>query len=368
VLAGPAAGGSGYLLQSQKAFSPHAGTALKMGKKEYHVVSIQPDEYPEWNKFVETSPSGSVYHLSSYISVLAQVTGCRFRIVGVRLNDTIIAGAALFEIPLLIGCYASSRSLLYYHGIVLGSGAFHKNSTEVRVNVLESLEKALHTMGYAAVSMNHRHPIYDLRFFDREGWNLQVGYTYEVQISDVDALWRNIDQNQRRLIRRAEKKSYTLSEDDDFDSFFKQHQAIHERKGASLYLKKRQFEKYFHLLKKEGLCRLYHARTRENESAASQLVLLSGHPVTHTVGAGSRKQFLSDGATSFLRWRVFDALSKEGYDANDLTDASVSSVARFKRDMGGELKMCIRASKRFSKTWWPNHFVSRALNKVKKIF
>jgi len=338
-----------------------------MGKKKYRVVPVKPTEFSQWDKFVETSHSGSIYHLSSYLGVLANVTGGHFHIVAVRLEDKIVAGAALFERPLILGCYSSSRLLLYYHGLVLGPATLRKNGKEVRTSALEPLEKYLCSFGYAFVSMYHRHPLCDLRVFSRAGWQLQLGYTYEVSLIDKIALWRRIDQNQRRLIRRAENSGYTLSEDDDFESFFRQHEEVHQRKAAPIYLNQGRFEKYFHLLREKGLCRLYHVRTESDESAASQLVLLSSHPVTHTVCAAAHERFLGEGVTPFLRWKVFETLSKEGYLGNDLTDAGLHSVARFKRDMGGELRRCIRVTKQFDKTFALHLLANRTLNKVKKI-
>jgi hypothetical protein len=69
------------------------------------------------------------------------------------------------------------------------------------------------------------------------------------------------------------------------------------------------------------------------------MVLLGGHPITHTVAAVADPELLSLGATPFLRWRVCEALSAAGFEGNDLTDASLNEVTRFKSQMGGDLVM-----------------------------
>jgi len=43
------------------------------------------------------------------------------------------------------------------------------------------------------------------------------------------------------------------------------------------------------------------------------------------------------GSTTCLRWKVCEVLATEGYGGNDLTDASLNEVTRFKAQMGGEL-------------------------------
>jgi hypothetical protein len=67
------------------------------------------------------------------------------------------------------------------------------------------------------------------------------------------------------------------------------------------------------------------------------MVLTSEHPVTHSVCAGSVADALRSGASVFLRWKVCEELSGEGFSANDLTDAELNPVTRFKSQLGGDL-------------------------------
>ena len=53
--------------------------------------------------------------------------------------------------------------------------------------------------------------------------------------------------------------------------------------------------------------------------------------------AAADVEHLSMGSTPFLRWNSFEALSKLGYAANDLTDAGLNDVTRFKSQLGGDL-------------------------------
>ena len=59
--------------------------------------------------------------------------------------------------------------------------------------------------------------------------------------------------------------------------------------------------------------------------------------MTHTVTAAADPEFLGLGTTPFLRWKVCEGLAAEGYLGNDLTDASLNEVTRFKSQLGGEL-------------------------------
>jgi hypothetical protein len=67
------------------------------------------------------------------------------------------------------------------------------------------------------------------------------------------------------------------------------------------------------------------------------MVLTGAHSVSHTVAAAADARYLSLGSTPFLRWKSFESLSALGYSANDLTDAALNTVTRFKSQLGGDL-------------------------------
>src|SRR5262249_39135267 len=101
------------------------------------------------------------------------------------------------------------------------------------------------------------------------------------------------------------------------------------------------FQRYFARLRSIGLARLYHARLSGGASISTQLVLQGAHPVSHTVAAGADADHLNLGATAFLRWNVFQRLSRLGVAANHLTDAALNPVTHFKAQLGGDLTMCL---------------------------
>src|SRR6185369_4861861 len=127
-------------------------------------------------------------------------------------------------------------------------------------------------------------------------------------------------------------------EDDDFDSFWRMHETTTERKGTEIYLPEAAFRRLFSTLRGLGLCRMYQARLPSGQSVSAQLVLLGKHAVAHSVSAGADPVHLNSGATAYLRWKAFEALSALGYAANDLTDAALNSVAHFKSQLGGNLE------------------------------
>ena len=213
-----------------------------------------------------------------------------------------------------------------------------------------ALEQFLANMGYAHVLLHNDATLPDLRPFLAAGWQPSLSYTYIVPLDDLAAQWDRVDQNLRRLIRRCEREGVLYREDDDFDALFRLHYQTHRRKGAPLYLPEAPFRRYFQRLYAAGLARLGHA-IYDGKAIASQLMLTGPFRASHTICAGADEDYLKMGATAFLRWRAFESLASEAYATNDLTDASLNPVTRFKSQLGGELTATLSVARTDSRQY-----------------
>ena len=262
----------------------------------------------------------------------------RFRIVGAFLDERLVGGIALYERQSRWGPYVANRSLLYYNGVVLRlpERKFPADATAQELKVQKAIALGLERSGYAHIHLHHRSTEQDLRPFLARRWQAQPSYTYVVPLTDPDAHWCSVDPNLRRLVARCERDGVSYREDDDFDALFRLHDATRQRKGAPQYLPRERFARYFSDLAEQGLARLAHA-VFEGKVIASQLMLTGPHPVAHTVCAGADEAYLRMGASAFLRWHACLALAASGYRANDLTDAALNPVSRFKSQLGAKL-------------------------------
>ncbi|HET7188899.1 MAG TPA: GNAT family N-acetyltransferase [Gemmatimonadaceae bacterium] len=313
-----------------------------MAKAEIRAEILTESEYPEWNELVATAPAGSVYARPEYLDGLCTAGGGRFRILGVRQGDLLLGGIGLYERDGAFGRYLSPRLLLYYNGPVLArhETKYPSERTARELKALSAMEAWIRGNRYGSVALKPRSPLSDLRSFLACGWTASHHYTYVVSVTDLPLARARVEQNLRRLIDRCARGSYEVTEDDDFESFYRLHLSTMARVNVAPYLPKDAFHGFHDTLARQGLARLFHARLPSGEAVASQLVLL-GHPVTHTVTAGANPDHLKAGVTPFLRWRVFERLAALGYTANDLTDASLNPVTHFKSQLGGALEPLI---------------------------
>lgn len=312
------------------------------------------DQYPEWADLVAGSPDGSIYSLPAYLDALCAATGGRFEVLAAERDGRLVGGVALYREKSAFGTWAAPRLLLYYNGIVLAPHAAKSPAqrTEWHLHTLAALERALAELPYARLRIKSRSTFTDLRPFVARGWAAWPTWSYVVGIADLPAAWSRVHKDQRRLIERCRERGLHLTLDDDFDAFYRLHLQTHQRKGSPVYLPRDAFRRYVETLQGGGLGRLYHARLADGRVAASQLVLTGPHPVTHTVCAAADGEFLKLGASAFLRWAVFEDLAAAGYQANDLTDAELNPVTRFKSQLGGDLVLSLQVSR-------PDHMVFR---------
>lgn len=310
---------------------------------KYEAVTLGEEAYDDWDRLVAESPEGSPYSTAAYLDVLCRCGGGRFRVVGVLHGEELCGGVALYERDALAGTYVQPRLLLYYNGLVLRDydTRYPSRRSSRHLGIMDALSGAMTREGYAAVELRCRHPRRDVRPFLRRGWSAAPSYSYVVPLGDLDRQWDRVEQNLRRLVERAESEGLSITEDDDFDSYFRMHREVHERKGAPLYLPREAYRRFVREVREIGIGRLYHARLAGGRSVAAQLVLAGEHPTTHTISAAAEGDRQDTGANPFLRWEVFRALADEGYRGNDLTDASLNSVTRFKSQLGGDLEMSL---------------------------
>jgi hypothetical protein len=298
-------------------------------------------DYTCWNALVTASSHGSIYSTPEYLDVLCSECNATFRILVAERAGEIVGGIALFERASRWGQYVSGRLLLYYNGFVLKShpSKYPSEQTARDNETISALAEELRQQKYGRFEVKNRGALTDVRAVLQQGWKAWPSYSYVVKIDDLETAWSRVEQNLRRLVGRCESEGICFTDDDDFDSFFRLHEQTHNRKGTTLYLPQKNFERYFKRLKSQGLCGLYHARTATGQAISSQLVLLGHHTVSHTVSAAADAAFLKTGASAFLRWRAFEHMSKLGYSGNDLTDAQLNPVTHFKSQLGGNLEM-----------------------------
>ncbi len=309
-----------------------------------HTCSVLPEaRYDEWTRFVQSAPRGCIYQTPAYLRALCGATSGRFRILAVEKGEEIVGGIALYEETTGGGVHVSPRLLLYYNGPVLTALAsrYPYRETSEHLKILDAMERWLRGAGYGRLSLKCAPGMTEIRTFTSRGWTVTPTWSYVVPIVDLVETWGRIEQNLTRLVKRAKKEGVTVTEDEDFDSFYRLHLNTMDRKDRATYLSRERFETWFRTLHRQGLATLFHARLADGTAVATALVLLGEHAVAQTVSAAADAEHQGLGTNPLLRWASFERLHERGYRGVDLTDASLNPVTSFKGQLGGDLVMSL---------------------------
>lgn len=314
---------------------------------------IPESDYDLWASFVAECPEGSPYALPGYLDALCSATGGRFRVLGVYRGEELAGGLALYDEDRTGGRVASPRLLLYYNGPVLRryETRYPSERTSRYLKVMWAMAEWLETAGLDRIALKCLPGLSDARAFLARGWSAFPTYSYVVPLDDMEAAWKRVEQNARRLVGRAQKEGLTVTDDDDFESFYRLHEATMDRKDRNAYLPREAFRSFVTSARRQELAALYHARLPDGRAVATQLVLLGPVPVAHIVSAAADEEHASLGTNPFLRWRSFEALAERGYAGVDLTDASLNPVTRFKSQLGGDLTLSLELQSTPSARW-----------------
>ncbi len=309
---------------------------------KYHIETLDENQYAQWDRFVDTSPQGSIYSMSYFLRALTAASGTCFEIMAIRKGEEIVGGVGLHYEPGRYGDVVERRGLLFYNGLIFRDtpSKYPSKTAAQRINIIRQLIAALEDERFASVSLSMPSPVPDTRAFTWADWDVYPQYTYRVPIADIDAQWRHIEQNARRLISRCERERMYVEARDDFNCFYDMHAATYHRLGLEPYFPRETFRRLYDDLKARGIAELFFAMLPDGKPVSAQIVLATEHPVTHTWVAGADREYANTGISALLRWEVCKVYGTRGYTHNDLTDAMNESVGRFKAQFGGDLVYC----------------------------
>lgn len=319
--------------------------------KDIRVRPVLETEFSRWDTCIDAADAGSVYHTARYLDLYSRVAGGQFRLLVVERGDQWLGGLALHERRGRWSSTAGNRLLLQYNGIVpFADPSTYPSERTARIVALQvALVGWLQNYKIDHIHWLGRAPLSDWRTFIQGGWTARPHWTYVIPITHLDDQFNRVERNLRRLIKRCEQSDYRFANELDFGGFHQLHVRTRERKGARQYLPPPALKRWHELAASAGLLTQYNVRSPNGQLAATQLVLHSNHPVTHTVMAAADGELQKTGANAMLRWRACVDLSARGFQGNDLTDADLNPVTHFKSQLGGNLEVNWLISRRDSR-------------------
>lgn len=299
------------------------------------------NEYNDWDRFVDESEYGTIFHKTFWNRALFQLDSTiKLSVIGCYKQNRIVGGIIIGwkkkfqKIRIIVPPYASS-----FYGILVKERdtTYISKIESYRYRILNELldfvEKEFHVVSSALPP-----EFKDIRVFNWRKYSTRIFYTYRGDISNPDKILNAFQSDLRRQIKKGRKFDYELRDtldDKHLESVFSLLEKSYVRQKHEFQFTKRQF---INLLKNPDLntnLRVYSIWLDSNPVAA--LLIIVDDRTAYYWLAGGDHNYFNTGLNQLLLWLVINALSKDGIILFDLVGANTLSIANYKSSLNFEL-------------------------------
>jgi hypothetical protein len=198
------------------------------------------DEYDQWDRLLERSECGTIFHSSGWCTLCAKYQESDFIIIGV-FSDRELIGGCCFYIKkkwsvLKIG-YTNLHFTPWGGFVVPGKNCSNIRGSEAKDREIISLilEK-IRTLNLFRIKIVNSPGFIDIRALKWNGWIESVSYTYITPL-DKDIL-SNLTSNARSNIRKAERYEIRIKKEYNPEIFWKLTELTYGKQDMQIPFKK----------------------------------------------------------------------------------------------------------------------------------
>lgn len=291
-------------------------------------------EYTEWDRFVNDSPQGTIFHYSDWLTAYEDLLN--LRILGCFRNEKLVGGCVLnlhrdwfFKSAANFGI---EQVVFPYEGVILRKNI---EKTKIRAierlyrDICEALSNTFSSKGLHFIRLVNSPGLIDVRPFTSIKWDSEVRYTYylDLQTVKLNAFSRDVKRN----IKKAMSQGITLEKSVNADIFFHLYVQMLTRKDQLVATKfmKNVFERIIPKLQRKGLGEMWIAKSSSGQAVSSEIILFDKKRVYGWLAA-THSDYLRTGVSTFLRYEILQELQKKGFKEIDLVGADGWGTSEFK--------------------------------------
>ena len=316
---------------------------------DYHAKELGPEDLEKWDRFVKSSPQGTLYHTSMWKRYIDQSNpGARYGIFGVFDGAEILAGCTGL-VRKRLGMETLVVPLLTpYTGFLLSPPAGSKvsDTTSRNESLLQELAAYLGRFRYQNVSCAP--PFCDARPLTCAGYTVAPRYTYEIDLQiGVDQLLANMDGHVRRNIKKAQGAGFDLSDQIDVAQAFEIYSHTMTKNGGTCPVSQFMFDE---MANGSGLAEKRRIVAASKDGRLQSFIILTHYAgtISYTLAA-TAADAIQSGISSLLVWTALSE-SVGQFTTFDFVGANIPSIARFKAGFNPALRSFIVAEKTTSTT------------------
>ncbi len=304
------------------------------------VRKLEPHEFESWDRFVELSPQGTVYHSSAWAQAISQAYApSRPVIWGCFEGKMLVGGCVVLEREKFGLSTAVTPLLTPYAGFVLDLSQSEKFSD--RASHAHMILTALGSLlgdNYAYVNLALAPHVEDIRPLQQLGFLISPRFTYYLNMRLLpEEHWNRFDGSARRLIRKAEKEPFELSARLPTEPAYRLFEETFRRRGEECPVSRELFEA---ILEHRALTpyRSIIAAWHEDQLAGYVVLLAFGQTLYYAIAAHAA-EYLPLGVSSLLVWEIIRQYAGQQWLTFDFIGANIPTIARFKENFNPHLQL-----------------------------
>jgi hypothetical protein len=294
-------------------------------------MSLDADSRAAWDAFVASSPAGTIFHKTCWLDAWRG----KYDLLGIYAGSTLMGG---FVAP--YRTFSSQRTVVPptfapYSGLLCREA---EGKTVTRI----SREKDVCATLAAALRKNYRwgtvsfhYTVTDLQPFIWNGFDVAVGYTYILDISDLGRALKNMSRQRTQNIKKAEGAGLKVEADARFDDILPLVKETYKTQGSGF--RESLVRAYEAALRERNLCRSFLCTDGAGNPLAAYFVVWD-EKRAYTLLAGHYPDKGNAFAGPFCLWEAAKFASRElGLRELDHAGSMIPRVERFVRDFGGRI-------------------------------
>lgn len=300
---------------------------------KYKVKPLKEDDYEEWNKFVDESPHGTLFHTADWL----RASGKNFEIYQCFKGQERVGGT-----PVVYSQVAGIRviynpPLTPYGGPIFGvDKGKYVSKVSTRKKVSQALIDKLEEDFGCVIDWRLSPSIVDLQPFIWSGFSSDVKYTYILTIEDLDEVWQNMDRGRRKDIRQAEEDNIQIEVSDEFEEIFSLVEKTLTRQEESIEFREFAFG-FNKLLESQGQCKTFLARNDAGDPIAGVYIVWDDNRAYQLL-SGFDPEKSHRGANPLAIWEAIKFTREElGLSGYDFEGSMIPGVEQYFRTFGGRL-------------------------------
>lgn len=294
--------------------------------------ALTPPEFSAWDAFVASQSSGTPFHTSRWLSAVAE----EFTILACLSGARIVAGMPVARRRHDGLCTVQQPPLTPYLGIVAEPPSRKTVSRRSFEKEVACALAAAVMREHDAVTMHFVPEWNDLHGFMWEGFSTAVRYTYLLDVTNLETVWRDMDPTRRTNIRRAEKEGIVIERSEDFEALLRLVHATFGRQGLTPRFSDTA-RRIDALLRQEGRRALFTASAAGEQAPCAAVYLVWNDRRAYYLLGGYDEQRARGGAHALAMWRAIEYAASVGVPSFDFEGSNIPQVEKYFRKFGGEL-------------------------------